>query len=216
MPRTSRRSRLIRLARLLLAAAFVCVGVAAFAQAPTGSIRGKVTDETGGALPGVTADARPLSGGAIVSAVTDGSSRLPLESLAPGRYLLTFTLINFGTVSHRDIDVGGGVTTKDSVMHLALNAEVTVVGKRTFANLADVENPEENLVGIAQSASQGAITARQLDVRPIMRSGEVLETVPGVIVTQHSGEGKANQYFLARVQPRSRHRFRATTSRARQ
>ena len=29
-----------------------------------------------------------------------------------------------------------------------------------------------------------------------MRQGEVLETVPGVIITQHSGEGKANQYFL--------------------
>ncbi|OLC80908.1 MAG: hypothetical protein AUH72_10775 [Acidobacteria bacterium 13_1_40CM_4_65_8] len=59
-----------------------------------------------------------------------------------------------------------------------------------------MENPAENLVGVAQSASQGAITARQLDVRPIMRQGEVLETVPGVIITQHSGEGKANQYFL--------------------
>ena len=84
----------------------------------------------------------------------------------------------------------------DAVLHLSLNAEVTVTGKRTFANLADVENPAENLVGVAQSASQGAITARQLDVRPIMRQGEVLETVPGVIITQHSGEGKANQYFL--------------------
>ena len=60
-----------------------------------------------------------------------------------------------------------------------------------FANLADVEHPEENLVGIAESASQGAITAKQLDERPLMRNGEVLETVPGVIVTQHSGEGKS-------------------------
>ena len=71
-----------------------------------------------------------------------------------------------------------------------------MTGKRTFANLADVENPAENLVGIAQSSSQGAITARQLDARPIMRSGEVLETVPGVVISQHSGEGKANQYYL--------------------
>ena len=71
-----------------------------------------------------------------------------------------------------------------------------MTGKRTFANLADVENPAENLVGIAQAASQGAITAKQLDERPLMRDGEVLETVPGLIVTQHSGEGKANQYFL--------------------
>ena len=57
-------------------------------------------------------------------------------------------------------------------------------------------NPAENLVGIAASASQGAITAAQLEARPIMRAGEVLETVPGMIVSQHSGEGKANQYYL--------------------
>jgi hypothetical protein len=51
-------------------------------------------------------------------------------------------------------------------------------------------------VGVAAAASQGAITAAQLDARPIMRAGEVLETVPGMIVSQHSGEGKANQYYL--------------------
>jgi outer membrane receptor protein involved in Fe transport len=84
----------------------------------------------------------------------------------------------------------------DGVLHLSLNADVTVTGKRTFANLADVENPAENVVGIAQSSSQGAITGRQLDARPIMRAGEVLETVPGVVISQHSGEGKANQYYL--------------------
>ncbi|MCC7243421.1 MAG: TonB-dependent receptor [Acidobacteria bacterium] len=40
------------------------------------------------------------------------------------------------------------------------------------------------------------MTARQLEARPIMRTGEVLETVPGVVISQHSGEGKANQYYL--------------------
>ena len=62
--------------------------------------------------------------------------------------------------------------------------------------MADIENPAENLVGIASAASQGAITAVQLEARPVMRAGEVLETVPGMIVSQHSGEGKANQYYL--------------------
>ena len=81
-------------------------------------------------------------------------------------------------------------------MHLSLSAEVAVIGKRTFANLADMEDPEENLVGVAEAASQGAITARQLDVRPLMRVGEVLETVPGMIASSHAGGGKANQYFL--------------------
>ena len=84
----------------------------------------------------------------------------------------------------------------DATLQLALSADVTVTGQSTFTNLADVERPAESVVGVAQSASQGAITARQLETRPLMRTGEVLETVPGVVISQHSGEGKANQYYL--------------------
>jgi hypothetical protein len=54
----------------------------------------------------------------------------------------------------------------------------------------------EGLQGTPQSATQGVVTAEQLALRPILRTGEVLEVVPGLIVTQHSGDGKANQYFL--------------------
>ena len=46
------------------------------------------------------------------------------------------------------------------------------------------------------SATEGYVTAEQLTERPLSRSGELLEFVPGLMVTQHSGEGKANQYFL--------------------
>ncbi len=59
-----------------------------------------------------------------------------------------------------------------------------------------VESRRDNLLGIAASASQGTTGAAQLADRPILRSGEVLETIPGVIITQHAGGGKANQYFL--------------------
>ncbi len=52
------------------------------------------------------------------------------------------------------------------------------------------------MLGIADSASQGTTGQEQLSDRPILRSGEVLETVPGVMITQHAGGGKANQYFL--------------------
>ena len=45
-------------------------------------------------------------------------------------------------------------------------------------------------------ASQMTLTGEELNARPVARPGEVLEAVPGLIVTQHSGEGKANQYFL--------------------
>ncbi|HYM01613.1 MAG TPA: TonB-dependent receptor plug domain-containing protein, partial [Stellaceae bacterium] len=51
-------------------------------------------------------------------------------------------------------------------------------------------------VGAADTASQGEITQQRLQEFPTYRVGETLETVPGLVVTQHSGEGKANQYFL--------------------
>ena len=53
-----------------------------------------------------------------------------------------------------------------------------------------------DLIGIADSASEGTVTAKQLANRPLLRQAEVMEVVPGMIVTQHSGDGKANQYFL--------------------
>lgn len=54
----------------------------------------------------------------------------------------------------------------------------------------------DDLVGIAASASEGRVGQAEFQHRPLLRSGEVLEVVPGVVVTQHSGTGKANQYFL--------------------
>lgn len=182
-----------------MSARFTAVSIVVFvlataAAARAADVTGLVRDETGGALPGVTVELRGPSTPQPV--VTDAQGAYRVRSIAPGTYQVVFTLINFATV-RRAVDVGASApTTVDVVMHLALNADVTVTGKRTFANLADVENPAENLVGIAQAASQGAITAQQLETRPLMREGEVLETVPGVIVAQHSGEGKANQYFL--------------------
>ncbi|MGY3584607.1 outer membrane receptor protein involved in Fe transport [Bradyrhizobium sp. USDA 4341] len=46
------------------------------------------------------------------------------------------------------------------------------------------------------AASERQISGDEVNARPVSRVGEVLEAVPGLIVTQHSGEGKANQYFL--------------------
>jgi len=53
-----------------------------------------------------------------------------------------------------------------------------------------------NLLGVAATSSQGAVTKQELETRPIYRVGQLLETVPGLTVTVHSGEGKANQYLL--------------------
>lgn len=51
-------------------------------------------------------------------------------------------------------------------------------------------------LGQASAASEGSVRASLIEARPVLRPAELLEFVPGMIVTQHSGDGKANQYFL--------------------
>ena len=59
-----------------------------------------------------------------------------------------------------------------------------------------VKGHYDNAIGTSDAASQGSINRELLESRPPLRPAELLEYVPGVIVTQHSGDGKANQYFL--------------------
>ena len=53
-----------------------------------------------------------------------------------------------------------------------------------------------NLIGESISASSGVIGKEDIEQRVTLRAGEILEFVTGMVVTQHSGSGKANQYFL--------------------
>ena len=62
--------------------------------------------------------------------------------------------------------------------------EVVVFGRNT------------DLVGVAESASVGYIGGADLLIRPLVKTAELLESMPGMVAVQHSGSGKANQYFL--------------------
>jgi outer membrane receptor protein involved in Fe transport len=53
-----------------------------------------------------------------------------------------------------------------------------------------------DLLGAAMTASQGSVTKAEIDLRPVFRIGQIFESLPGLVVTVHSGEGKANQYLL--------------------
>ncbi|MDP9003944.1 MAG: HupE/UreJ family protein [Verrucomicrobiota bacterium] len=80
---------------------------------------------------------------------------------------------------------GGTALAQDAVTPQTAETErITVVGR------------EDDLIGYATTSSEGVIGAAELADRPLLRRGELLEAVPGVIITQHSGEAKANQYYL--------------------
>jgi hypothetical protein len=167
----------------------------AWAQA-TGSISGMVEDETGGVLPGVTVSVTIPGSPNTPETVTDASGAYRFDGIPSGPVELTFRLINFGSGRRTVTVTAGSAVTANAKMVVAVSADIVITAPRTFRNLAEIENPAENLVGIASAGSEGAITAAQLAVRPVNRATEVLETVPGMIISQHSGEGKANQYYL--------------------
>jgi hypothetical protein len=156
-----------------------------------------VTDESGSALPGVTVEMTSPALGATRVGVTDESGGYRSESLPGGAYDVSFRLLNFVGMVRKGIELpAGGTAEVDATLRLSVSADVVVTGKRTFRNLADITRAGESLVGIADASTQGAVTARQIELRAIARPGDVLEAIPGVVVSQHSGEGKANQYYL--------------------
>ncbi|MEP7247772.1 MAG: TonB-dependent receptor plug domain-containing protein, partial [Gammaproteobacteria bacterium] len=59
-----------------------------------------------------------------------------------------------------------------------------------------VEGSRNSQLGVADSANSGVVTQKQLESRTVYRPGELLEVTPGLVVSQHSGEGKANQFYL--------------------
>ncbi len=63
-------------------------------------------------------------------------------------------------------------------------------------DVMSVEGRATDLLGIATSASQGVVGQPEFEHRPLARVGELVEVVPGTLATQHSGSGKANQFFL--------------------
>ncbi len=59
-----------------------------------------------------------------------------------------------------------------------------------------VDGSRTSLLGVADSANAGSVSQKQLEMRTVYRPGELLEATPGLVVSQHSGEGKANQFYL--------------------
>ena len=59
-----------------------------------------------------------------------------------------------------------------------------------------IQGSRNSVLGDAGTANEGVVTQRQLEARTVYRPGELLEAVPGLVVSQHSGEGKANQFYL--------------------
>ncbi len=71
----------------------------------------------------------------------------------------------------------------------------TLIPDRSYPDIV-VTGRSEHRIGTAQSASEGVVSGGELRSRPLLRTSELAEAVPGMIAVQHSGGGKAAQYLI--------------------
>jgi hypothetical protein len=149
-------------------------------------LSGTVADTSGAVISGAAVRVHSTNGALERTAQSDKNGSFILSGLPTGNYRLVVSSPDFET---REV----GIIISSSGVQAPLRISLAV---RAVSTTVNVQGREDDLIGIADSGTQGTVGATELETRPILRSGEVLETVPGLIITQHAGGGKANQYYL--------------------
>jgi len=149
--------------RLVAAAAFLTICMApsiAQSQIDAGNIAGIVSDQTGGALPGVSVTARNLANGQIRTVTSNLEGRYQIAALPPGRYSVTAELSGFANVMRPEITVNVGSTADVNIqMGLAGVAEtITVSGEAPL-----VESTKTSLSAVVTREVLEALPTRNRD-----------------------------------------------------
>src|SRR5579871_4804816 len=149
------------------------------------ALSGTVVDASGATIAGASVQVQSASGTVLTAVQSDTNGCFTVTDIPAGEYRIVVSHADFET---RQIPVAIGA---ESPTRLRISLAVG-----PMSTSLTVQAREDSLIGFAESASQGTVGAEEIEERPILRPGEVLETIPGVIITQHAGGGKANQYFL--------------------
>lgn len=170
----SLRSVLLALFCVILAA------TAAWAQSgttTTGTINGRVADNSGGALPGVTVTATNLGTGLTRGAVTENDGSYLLNLLPPGRYRVDAELAGLGKSSVPNVTVLLGNSTKADVkLAPQVSEQITVTAA------APVVDPTQS--GVTQS-----VTEKQIENLPLLSRdfSQLAQLTPGINTTFNAG-----------------------------
>ena len=156
--------------------------VAASDKAYPHKLSGTVVDTSVAVIVGAAVQIRSENGTVQETTHSGTNGSFIFAGLAAGNYRLVVSNPGFET---KEILVTIRTTGAPAPLRITL-----VVG--AVSTTVNVQGREDDLIGIAESGSEGTVGATEIEDRPILRSGEVLETVPGLIITQHAGGGKAN------------------------
>ncbi len=155
----------------------------AFAQvsATTGSINGKVTDTSGGTLPGVTITASSPSMQGTRTDVTNEAGEYRFPAVPPGTYKLVYELVGFGTVNREGVNVGLGFTA-------TVNIELAVASLQETVTVSG-ESPVVDVTATTTSTNFGQ---ERLASLPNARDfWTVLAAAPAMIVNRIDVGGNA-------------------------
>ena len=188
---------LAALAALLEAGVMAGIGASPAAAQTTGGVVGRVTDAQGGALPGVTVEARSPALQGTRTATSDGTGLYHLTLLPPGSYSIAITLEGFSPESRPAVGVDlGKETTVNAVLHPAVAESITVTG----------EVPAIDLTSPALGTS---LDSRAVETLPSGRNySSVVQITPGVssdanpentdqsFITVYGSSGNENLFFI--------------------
>ncbi len=149
-------------------------------------VSGTIVDASGTEMFGATVQIQSADGKLKKTTESKIDGSFIVSGLPAGTYRVVVSSPNFEA---EEVSVKVGSSEIPAALHVCLR----VSGASTTIN---VQGRADDLIGIASSAGQITVGAEELESRPILRSGEILEALPGLIITQHAGGGKANQYFL--------------------
>jgi len=142
-----------------LASILLRIDATASAQVRVGAITGRVTDQQGGAVPGVLVVTQPENGGARTF-VTDANGQYVAADLVPGRYTIRFELIGFAKSQRSNVVVQPGRT-------FELNTQLEV---GELSEIIQVEGDAAPLVDVRSTLVAHNVTAEEFDRIPKGRS----------------------------------------------
>ncbi len=161
------------------------VSASAFAQQTTGNITGRVLDQQGAAMPGVSITAKHPATGLTRNEVTDAEGVYRVAALPVGIYEVLAELTGFQSVAKQDIEVNVGQTVAiDFSMKVATIAEtVTVTGATP-------------LIETTSSSVGGVVSTRRIETIPLngRQFANLAATIPGVGLGFHTDPTKSTQY----------------------
>ena len=155
-------------------------------EAHASQLSGTVVDPSGAVIAGATVQLQRAEDPVLRTTQTDIYGAFIVSGLPVGNYRAVVSKPDFES---KTIPVTVPATGVPAPLRI-------VLAVRAVSTTIEVQDRSDNLVGIASSAGQVTVGAEELQNRPLLRSGEVLETLPGLIITQHAGGGKANQYYM--------------------